>query len=49
MPDDIQSPKAEVEPPKKEEQKKPGPVKSVGNNNPATVAATEKTTNGIGK
>lgn len=49
VPDDIQSPKAEVEPPKKEEQKKPEPVKSVSGNNPATqtkqaatVAATER-------
>lgn len=49
VPDDIQSPKAEVEQPKKEEQKKPEPVKPVSGNNPAaqtkqtaTVAATER-------
>ena len=38
VPDDIQSPKAKVEPPKKEEQKKSEPVKPVGGNNPATQA-----------
>ena len=45
VPDDIQSPKAEVEPPKKEEQKKPEPVKPVSGNNPAAQtkqAATER-------
>lgn len=48
VPDDIQSPKAEVEPPEKEEQKKPEPVKPGGNNpvaqtkQTATVAATER-------
>lgn len=42
VPDDIQSSKAEVEPSKKEEQKKPEPVRPVSGNNPATVTATER-------
>lgn len=41
VPDDIQSPKAEVEPPKKEEQKKPE-EKKTPETQAATVTATER-------